>query len=125
MKKTLFAALLFGLSATSVSAELLNCRQSSLSSSGFTSTKAAQSWFPKNFQVAIKGKEALSNVYGKGTVVENDGRKTITFVTAMSNGKRTEIVMTYIVRSGRYTASLGALARYSQTPGSRGKCKVS
>lgn len=125
MKTILLASALFGLVATSVSAELLTCRQSSLSTSGFTSTKAAQSWFPKTFKVAIKGKEAISDVYGKGTVSTNGGRKTITFVTATSDGKRTSIIMTYIQRSGRYTASLGALARYNQTPGSRGKCKVS
>lgn len=122
MKRTVISFAIFCLAATGASAETLKCRQTSLSSSGFTSTKAAQSWFPKTFSVAIKGNEAISDTYGKGTVSEQGGRKHITFVTATSNGKRTEIKMTYIPRSGRYTASLGALARYNQTPGSRGKC---
>ncbi len=125
MMKPILAAALLAIAATSVSAETLKCRQSSLSASGFTSTRAAQAWFPKTFSVAIKGSEAISDVYGKGTVSEEGGRKFITFVTATSNGKRTEIKMTYIPRSGRYTASLGALARYNQTPGSRGKCSRS
>ena len=125
MIKATIAATLLSLAATSASAGMLTCKQSKLSASGFTSVAAAQSWFPKNFKIQIKGDEALSDVYGKGTVTTSKGRKHIKFVTATSDGKRTAINVTFIERTKRYTAGLAAMAGFVQTPRSQGKCSVS
>lgn len=123
--KYLIATFILCLCATSVSAEILDCRQTSLSTNGFKSKKAAQSWFPKRFKIQIDGEKALSDVYGMGTVSERSGRKIVTFVTATAKGRRTQIIVTYIPKSSRYSARLGALARYAQTPGAKGKCRLS
>ena len=111
--------------ATTASAEMLTCKRSKLSANGFKNKSAAESWFPRNFRIQLNGEEALSDLYGRGTVARDKGRMHISFVTAASNNLRTIVRITYIERSNRYTARLGANANYAQTPGARGKCAVS
>jgi hypothetical protein len=118
-------AILLCLCATTASAEILTCKQTKLSSSGFSTVKAAQSWFPKNFKIGIKGDEAISDVYGKGTAVQEGGRTNVTFVLAASNGQRTRILFTFVEKSKRFAVRLGGQSGYVQTAGSTGKCAVS
>lgn len=117
--------ILFSLCATTASAEILTCQQTKLSSSGFATVKAAQSWFPKNFKIGIKDGEAISDVYGKGTAADSNGRTTATFVLAASNGQRTRVQFTFVQKSKRYSVRLGGQSGYMQTPGSTGRCSVS
>ncbi len=124
ISKTL-TAILFCLCATTVSAEILTCKQTKLSSSGFATVKAAQSWFPKNFKIGINGDEAISDVYGKGTATSANGRTNAVFVLAASNGQRTRILFTYVKKTKRFAIRLGGQSGYIQTPGSTGKCAVS
>lgn len=116
------ALLLF---ATGASAKTLHCTQTSISASGFSSLEAAQSWFPKNFVMQIDGDKVNSDPYGLGTVETSKGRKKIVFVLASSTNIRTELKVTFIEKTSKYTARLGGKAGYTQTPGARGKCKVS
>ena len=123
MHKVIIAAALLSLTATSVSAEMLTCRQSKLSASGFSSIAAAQSWFPKAFKIAIKGEEAISDVYGKGTVTTSKGRKHIKFVTATADGKRTSINVTFIERTKRYPPVLPVARAICRHPARRANAR--
>ncbi len=123
ISRYLFAAALC-FAASGASAEVLVCKQSSISSSGFNSIAAAQSWFVKEFAIEIRGNEARSNVYGLGTVEDDKGRKRITFVSASSTNVRTDVQVTFIPKTSVYTQRLVTTGNYAQTPGARGKCVV-
>ena len=125
MIKTIAMTLAFCVVASAASAEMLRCKRSSISSNGFKNAEAADSWFPKSFAIRIDGDEAVSDVYGLGTVEESKGRKKITFVSASSTNVRTDVRITFIQKTSRYTAKLITTGRYAQTPGARGKCSLS
>ena len=124
MLRLCIATIILCFSISTASAEVLRCVQETLSSNGFKNRKAAESWFPKKFAIKIDGEEAVSDVYGLGTVQVSSGRKKITFVSASSTNVRTDVRVTFIEKSSRYTARLVTTGQYAQTPGARGKCKL-
>ena len=67
MIKTALTAAAFSLLASAASAELLTCKTTQVSKSGFVNLAAAQSWFPEEFKIRISGEEAVSDFYGQGT----------------------------------------------------------
>lgn len=125
MNKSFLVAFVLSFLSSTAWAEVLACKQTKLSSSGFNSISAAQSWFPKTMKLDIRGDEVFSDFYGRGKVSEENGRQSFIFVLASSGGDKVTLLITHILRNGRYTARLGGKNGYTSVPGAVGRCKSS
>lgn len=121
MHKTL-TILAFALAAQSAAAETYRCTQERLSANGFKTIAGAQSWFPKQFAMKVEGDTVISDYYGKGSVAEGSGRKTMTF-KAQAGTVETAVSVLLIERTGLYTAQLRGQSGYVMTSGAKGRCK--
>ena len=125
MIKTALTAAAFSLLASAASAELLTCKTTQVSKSGFVNLAAAQSWFPEEFKIRISGEEAVSDFYGQGTAKIKSGRTYITFVLASSKNTKTKVKLTFIPKTAKFVGRLNSPGNYAQTPGASGSCTVS
>ena len=105
------------------SAETYKCVRTSISSNGFVNRQAAESWFPAIVEFQVRGDRVRSHFYGDGEVKRTkNGRLQFYFFNEVS---KRSVTYTYIPKSGRYGAKLGAYGRYAATQGARGKCQAS
>ena len=123
--KAFIATLALCIVASGASAEILTCKQTRLSMTGFKNAEAARSWFPKTFKIQIDGEDAVSDFYGLGTATESKGRKKVSFISATSTNLKTEVKFTFIEKTSIYTAKLAGKHGYQDIPGAKGKCRVS
>ncbi|MEM8979270.1 MAG: hypothetical protein AAGD04_07290 [Pseudomonadota bacterium] len=121
MKRFILAAT-FATLSTAATADIYECNRTRMSTDGFNSRSAAENWFPKTSKLQIVGDKAGSDYYGKGTVVEKDGRFIATFPIDFE-GVVNSVSVTFIPRTNRYSVRLNTGGNYMQTVGAGGKCK--
>ncbi|KMW57483.1 hypothetical protein AIOL_002448 [Candidatus Rhodobacter oscarellae] len=122
--RLLLSAALLALTATPILAENFRCVRTSLSSNGFVNAQAAESWFPKVIEFRVNGDDVVSNYYGSGSVQRKGGRLYFKFDLEADGSHDRSVTYTFIPKSGRFSAKLGAYGRYATTNGSRGKCQT-
>ncbi|KAJ55716.1 hypothetical protein ACMU_13600 [Actibacterium mucosum KCTC 23349] len=110
------------MAATGAAAETLKCERSRLSTSGFGSRSAAESWFPTSSVFIIEGDKVRSDYYGEGTVKDTGNRVKMTFGVESSGGDIVRVGVTLVKKNGKYTASILPKGNYQQVVGAGGKC---
>lgn len=116
------SAFFLSLCATApVLAETWECQRSHLSTDGFESRDAADSWFPLNEIFRIENDSVVSDRKGRGDVRRKKNRIYLEFYVEDADSTR---VITLIPTTKIYTATIAAKSGFAKPSGTGGKCTV-
>ena len=105
-------------------AQSITCQRTSISQGGFTNINAVKNLFPERTRFDIRGNQAMSDFYGPGTAQKSGNKVRMVFAVSDSRNNTYRFRVTYIPKTGRYTANMVARSGYEQVTGVGGRCKA-